>query len=59
MSGPDEISQLWQKQYYELLNCVKGNLFVVDNVEFNDDVIVTSAEVQEAIMKLKDDKACG
>ena len=35
------------------------NLFVVDNVEFNDDVVVTSAEVNEAILKLRDNKACG
>ena len=59
MSGPDEISQLWRKQYYELLNCVKGNMFVVDSVDFNDDVIVTAAEVHEAILKLRDNKACG
>ncbi len=59
MSGSDEISQLWWKQYYELLNCVKSNLFVVDNVEFHEDVIVTSAEVHEAILKLRDNKACG
>lgn len=31
----------------------------MDNVEFNDDVIVTSAEVHEAILKLGDNKACG
>ena len=59
VSGPDEISQLWRKQYYELLNCVKGNMFVVDSVDFNDDVIVTAAEVHEAILKLRDNKACG
>lgn len=56
MSGSDEISQLWKNQY-ELLNCVKSNLYVVDNVDFNDDVLVTSAEVHEAIMKLRDNKA--
>ena len=59
VTGPDEISWLWRKQYNELLNCVKSNLFVVDNVEFNDDVIVTSAEIHEAMLKIKDNMACG
>lgn len=59
VSGPDEISQLWRKHYCELLNCVKSNLFVVDNVEYNDDVVITSSEIHEAILKLRDNKACG
>ena len=52
MSGPDEIPQLWRKQYYEVLNCVKG-LFIVDHVEFYDDVIDTSAEVHEGNIEVK------
>ena len=59
VSGPEEISQLWRQHYSELLNCVKSDLFIVDNVEFSSDVIVTPAEVHEAMIKLKDNKACG
>ena len=57
--GSEEIAQLWQKQYYELFNGVKSNPVVVDNVTFNNDVIVTPAEVHEAVWKLGDNKACG
>ena len=59
VSGSDEISQLWQKRYTELFNCVKSNLFMVENVDFNDDVIVTHGEVYDAVLKLSDNKACG
>ena len=59
VSGLEEISQLWRQRYSELLNCVKSDLFIVDNVEFNNDVIVTPAEVQEAMVKLKENKSCG
>ena len=59
VSGMDEIAQLWKNKYYELFNCVKSNLLIVDNVECNDDVVVTPGEVREAIFKLKDGKASG
>lgn len=63
VSGPDEISQLWRNQNYELLKLwaakLKGNPLVVDNVEFNSDVVITSAEVHGAIFQLKDNKTCG
>ena len=57
--GPAEIAQLWKKKYDELFNCVKSKIFVLDNVVYNEEVIVTSVEVQEAILKLGDGKACG
>ena len=59
VSGLEEISQLWRQRYSELLNCVKSDLFIVDSVEFSDDAIVSPAEIHEAMMKLKDNKACG
>lgn len=42
----------WQNKYYELLNCVKSTVLVVDNVEFTDDVNVTSVEIYDVILKL-------
>ena len=59
VSGPDDIVQLWKKKYFELLNCVKSNLFIVDNVDYNNDVVVTPGEIREIILNLKDGKACG
>ena len=59
VSGSDAIAHLWQKKYAELFNCVKSNLYVVDNAEFSGDVIVSPEEIQEAILNLSDNKACG
>ena len=59
VSGPENISQLWRKHYHDLFNCVKSNSFTVDNINSNEDVAVSTHEIYEAIMTLKDNKACG
>lgn len=59
VTDSEEITQLWQKHYYELFNCVKSNSFVVGNIDINEDVTVSPKEVYDAIMRLKDNKACG
>lgn len=61
VSGHDEILHLWRKHYYELLNCVKKKTISLQLTKLsnNKDLVVTSAEVQSAILKIKDNKACG
>lgn len=59
ISGIEEITQLWQKHYYELFNCVRRNQFTVADIKSNEDVNVSSLEMYDAIMSLKDNKACG
>lgn len=58
-NGSEKISQLWQKHYYDLFNCVKSNLFSVGNIDNNEHVIVNPQELQDAVMKLGDSKASG
>ena len=59
VSGSEKISQLWTKHYYDLFNCVKSNSFSVGSIDNNEEVIVTPQEVQDAVMKLGDNKASG
>ena len=56
VSGADEISQLWQKHYSDLFNCVKSNSYSVGSL---DNAIVSIQEVYEEVMKLGNNKACG
>ncbi len=57
--GSEEISQRWRKRYYELFNCVKSNTFTVGNIDTKEDMTIVLQEVHDAIMMLKDNKACG
>lgn len=50
--GSEEITQLWQRHYYELFNSVKSNSIVVD-------VTVSPQAVNDAVIMLKDTKTCG
>ena len=59
VSGADEISQLWQKHYSDLFNCVKTNSFSVGSLDNNENAIVSTQEVYEEFMKLVNNKACG
>jgi len=45
--------------YYELFNCVKSKLFTMGDIDSNEDVTVLPQERYDAIMMLKDNKACG
>ena len=39
-----------------LFNCVKSNLFIVGNIDNNEDVIGIPQEAQDVVMKLGDNK---
>lgn len=43
---------------YELFNCVQSNNFTVSRIDYNEDVAVSPQEVFDAVMMLKDNKAC-
>lgn len=43
----------------ELFNCVKGNQFIITNINCNEDVNVSSQEIHHAIMLVKNNNACG
>uniref|UniRef100_A0A671UZC4 Reverse transcriptase domain-containing protein n=1 Tax=Sparus aurata TaxID=8175 RepID=A0A671UZC4_SPAAU len=59
VSGADEISQLWQKHYSDLFNCVKSNSYSVGSLDNTENAIVSIQEVYEEVMKLGNNKACG
>ena len=64
-SGHSEIASMWQQHFNELFNCVpdsnekaKGLSYCQNNINTNE-IIVTAAEIQEAISELPKNKAPG
>ena len=43
--GAEQIAQLWQKHYCDIVNCVKSNSFVAGDVDNCEDVQVTTSHV--------------
>lgn len=56
-SGSEKFTQMRQEHYRELFNCVKSNPSVADNIDNNEDMIVSPQEVHDAVKSLKDSKA--
>jgi len=59
ISGTDHIAELWRQHYATLLNCIKSDLYKVDDIERNVPMTIKSHEVYQAINKLADGKAKG
>ena len=58
-SGVEQITELWQKHYCEILNAVKSGSYSVGHIDKQEDVIVSPQEIFEIAMKLDNNKACG
>lgn len=59
ISETDNIAELWQQHYSTLFNCIKSDLYKVDNIECNDSMVIMTHKVYQAINKLSDSKASG
>ena len=58
ISGFENVAELWRKHYCDIFNCVKGDVFIVGDVPYNDGVVIRPDEVCYA-QKLSLNKACG
>lgn len=58
-SGNENIAELWGKHFSELFNCVESAEFKVDDVIYNDGVVVKPVEVYHGIGKLAVNKTWG
>lgn len=61
ISSSEKIAELWREHYRDLFNCVKSNPVRLDHehIKFSVDMIVTAADIHDAINKLENNKACG
>ena len=59
--GEREIVSLWREKYFEIFNCVPSDISSItyNNLDFCDEMIVTSKDVEDSIRKLDCGKACG
>uniref|UniRef100_A0A3P9KQQ7 Reverse transcriptase domain-containing protein n=1 Tax=Oryzias latipes TaxID=8090 RepID=A0A3P9KQQ7_ORYLA len=57
--GADNIADLWRKHYSDLLNSVKSHAVSIDKVDFTDTMVIRASDIQDAISKIKEGKACG
>lgn len=54
ISRADNIVELWRQHYSALFNCVQSDLYMADNIESNDSMVIMSHEVYQAINKQSD-----
>ncbi len=65
VTGNDNISEMWQKHYNDILNCVANNSkmnevkSVIDNISTRDKLVITPSDVSSAIHDLKRGKSVG
>ena len=62
ISGADNIAQMWRDHYSDIFNSVNQTIDVVYNVDESTDhgdVVVSSEEVERAVLELVGNTSCG